>query len=133
MRTKKHIDPVDKIQDFQRSVLSQKPESQDMIHEVRMMNFKVRPISGDISDLDFSNTEFIDALWSLGKLDEFFQKEYRSIKSRQKGVFYRLIDDMRACFQLQLNKARIETVESSEKHKRRFEVEIIKNISLTIH
>ncbi len=133
MRSKKKIDPVERIQNFQRLVLSQKPSAEDMIHEVRMMNFKVHPVTGDISDLDFSNTEFIDALWSLGKLDEFFRAEYFGMKDREQDVFYRLIEDMRTNFQQKLNKANIAAIEFAERPRKTFEIEIVKDTNWKIH
>lgn len=133
MSSRKKIDPVERIQNFQRSVLSKKPAAEDMIHEVRMMNFKVHPVTGDISDLDFSNTEFIDALWSLGKLDEFFRAEYFEMKDREQDVFYRLVQDMRSNFQQKLNKANITAIEFAERPKRIFEIEIVKDTNWKIH
>ncbi|MBP9691479.1 hypothetical protein KBD81_05375 [Candidatus Woesebacteria bacterium] len=133
MTKKKQIDPVQRIENFQHAVLAQKPSPEDMIHEVRMMNFKVHPVTGDIADLDFSNSEFIDALWSLGKLDEFFRAEFFQMKNHDQDVFYRLIEDMRTNFQQKLNKANIAAIEFKERPKRMFEIEIIKDTNWKIH
>lgn len=127
MSSQKKTDAFEKIQDFQKAILSKKPAVAEMIHDVRMMNFKVRPITGDVSDLDFKNPEFIDALWSLGKLDEFFRSEYLELEEHDQDVFFRLVDDMRTNFQQQLNKANIASIEFAEKPRKSFEVEIIKD------
>ena len=133
MSPQKKIDPIDKIQEFQQAILSKKPEAQDMFHEVGMMNFKIHPVRGDISDLDFGKPEFIDALWSLGKLDEFFNAEYYHMKDHEQDVFYRLIEEMRSNLQQQLNKVNISAVEFPERPKKRFEVEIVKDNNLKVH
>ena len=98
-----------------------------------MMNFKLRPLSGNVSDLDFSNLDFIDALWSLGKLDEFFRDEYNNVEEDEKDAFYRLIDDIRLNFQQQLNKANIAAIDFEESPKQMFEVEIIKDSNLKVN
>lgn len=133
MSTTKKTDLFDKIRDFQLTILSKKPGSQEMIHDVRMMNFKLRPLSGNVSDLDFSNFDFIDALWSLGKLDEFFREEYDSVSDDEKDAFYRLVDDIRVNFQQQLNKANIASIDFEETPKQMFEVEIIKDNNLKVN
>ncbi|QQS44360.1 hypothetical protein IPM65_02045 [Candidatus Roizmanbacteria bacterium] len=133
MRTPKKTDLFEKIRDFQLTILSKKPASQEMMHEVRMMNFKLRPLSGNVSELDFSNFDFIDALWSLGKLDEFFREEYNNVSDDEKDAFYRLVDDIRFNFQQQLNKANIASIDFEESPKHMFEVEIIKDNNLKIN
>ncbi len=133
MNSPKKTDLFEKIKDFQLSVLAKKPTAQDMMHEVRMMNFKIRPLSGNVTDLDFGNMEFIDALWSLGKLDEFFRTEYQNVTDEEQDAFFRLVDDIRLNFQQQLNKANIATVEFEEAPKQMFEVEIIKDTNLKVN
>lgn len=133
MNSPKKTDLFEKIKDFQLSVLAKKPTAQDMMHEVRMMNFKIRPLSGNVTDLDFGNMDFIDALWSLGKLDEFFRTEYQNVTDEEQDAFFRLVDDIRLNFQQQLNKANIATVEFEEAPKQMFEVEIIKDTNLKVN
>ncbi|MDA1316626.1 MAG: hypothetical protein O3B87_01225 [bacterium] len=126
-------DLYERIHLFQQEILTKRPARQDMYHEVRMMNFKVRPVVGDISQLDFGNTEFIDALWSIGKLDEFFRIEIERISKDEKKVFFDLVDEMRKNFQLQLNKANITSPKIGEEKRSVFEVEIIKEHNSSVH
>ena len=51
MDSSKKIDAVDKIKHFQERILANKPEIGEMVYDVQMMNFKIRPISGDILSL----------------------------------------------------------------------------------
>jgi len=134
MDSSKKIDAVDKIKQFQEHILANKPEISEMVHDVRMMNFKIRPVSGDITKLDYSNNDFIEALWSLGKLDEFFRTEFESIDSNEKNAFFRMINDLRVNFQNQLKQANIQAIDFKDKSMMQlFEIEIIKENNLQIN
>lgn len=126
-------DLYERIHLFQQEILTKKPAHKQMFHEVRMMNFKVRPVAGDMSQLDFGNSEFIDALWSIGKLDEFFRTEVERISKDEKKVFFDLVDAMRSNFQMQLNQANIASSRHSDEKRSVFEVEIIKEHNSRIH
>jgi hypothetical protein len=126
-------DLYERIHLFQQEILTKKPAHEQMYHEVRMMNFKVRPVAGDMSQLDFGNSEFIDALWSIGKLDEFFRNEVERISKEEKKVFFDLVDEMRTNFQMQLNRANITSSRHIDEKRSVFEVEIIKEHNSRIH
>ncbi len=126
MKTSKKNDLYDKIRLFQQTTLSNRPETNEMIHEVHMMNFKIRPVYGNIATVDFNNSEFIAALWSLGKLDEFFRVEFPLIAEEDKDVFFKLVDDIRTNLQQRLNTAYTEKQGLSE-DKTFFEIEIFKD------
>lgn len=87
-----------------KKVLETKPPIDRMYEEVRMMKFKIRPIAGDITLLQLKNNHFIETLWSLGKLDEMFQKEFNKLSNPEKEVFFRMFDNLHQQFQGQLNK-----------------------------
>ena len=66
-----------------------------MFEEVRMMKFKIKPIQGDVSAFNLKNERFIESLWSLGKLDEFFHKEFpEQFYCQNSGVFQARITKM---------------------------------------
>ncbi len=92
------------LKDFQKNILSNRPPLKTMVEEVRMMRFKIRPIQGDISLFNFSDKRLIEILWSLGKLDDFFQREFKDLTFEQKETFFRFFDDVYKQFQEQLNK-----------------------------
>ncbi len=134
MDSSKKIDAVDKIKHFQERILANKPEMGEMVYDVRMMNFKIRPISGDITELDYGNNDFIEALWSLGKLDEFFRLEFDSIDLDEKDAFFRMVNDLRVNFQNQLKQANIQAVDFQDKSMMQlFEIEIIKDNNLRVN
>ncbi len=119
-------DLYERIKLFQQRTLTNKPSKDEMISEVRMMNFKVRPVYGNISKLDFTNNDFINALWSLGKLDEFFKEQFPQVDDEERDVFFKLVDDMRVSLQQKLNHA-YKAEKTPKENKIFFEIEIYKD------
>lgn len=111
-----------------KKALGTKPSLEQMYEEIRMMRFKIRPISGDISLLQLKNHQLIETIWGLGKLDEVFQKEYDRLGSGQKEVFFRLFDSLYHQYQEQLNKININK-EIKPNLTEVFEMEIFKDIT----
>lgn len=126
MKTGNKTDLYERIKLFQQRTFSNKPSRDEMISEVRMMNFKVRPVYGNITKLDFNNNDFLNALWSLGKLDEFFKEEFPNVEDEDREIFFQLVDDMRVSLQKKLNTA-YSLKESPKQEKTVFEVEIYKD------
>lgn len=102
MRKKQNHDVLAIINDFKK-IIDSKPPATTMMEEVRMMKFKVHPIQGDISEFNLKNERLLETLWSLGKLDELFQKEYANLTSKEKNVFIRIFDGLYQRFQSELN------------------------------
>ncbi|MBP7967819.1 hypothetical protein KAZ66_06145, partial [Candidatus Woesebacteria bacterium] len=107
MKTTKKTDVYEAIKQFQQDTLGNKPPVEQMVYEVRLMNFKIRPVTGNISIVNFRNTDLIDALWSLGKLDEFYRQEVKNIAVKDQEAFMRLVNEMRWNYQDQLNRVRM--------------------------
>jgi hypothetical protein len=125
MKTGNKVDLYERIKLFQQRTLSNSLSVDEMISEVHMMNFKVRPVYGNIGTLDFKNTDFINALWSLGKLDEFFKEEFQNVEDEDREIFFKLVDDMRVSLQQKLNSA-YNRKETPTEDKLFFEIEIYK-------
>ncbi len=125
MNTSNKTDLYEKIKLIQQRTTTNRPTVEEMMSEVRMMNFKVRPVYGNISKINLSNSDFINALWSLGKLDEFFKDEFPNVEDDDREVFFKLVDDMRVSLQQKLNRA-YNTEQSPKDDKLFFEIEIYK-------
>lgn len=125
MKKKNSINLANEIYNFQRQILHQKPPLKKMYEEIRMMKFKIRPLQGDISELNFLNKEFIEILWNLGKLDEFFHRERKKLNEKQKEVFLNFFDHLYDKFQSQLNKIELRG-EKEDKKSEIIEMEIYK-------
>lgn len=132
MKKKNNSDVLEMMSTFKTKVLEHKPSSKQMYDEVRMMRFKIRPVQGDISMLNLQNTHFIEVLWSLGKLDEFFQKNIDSLPADQRTMFFRLFDEVYKKFQQELNKISLKQ-ESAVDNPNVFEMEIFKEKPMRIN
>lgn len=125
---KKHTDSdvLEIINNFQQS-LSKKPSATKMFQEIKMMKFKVRRIQGNLSEVNLNNFEFVSILWSLGKLDEFFQKEYYRLTEKKQNLFIKIFNEIYEKFQQDLNRINLQRERNSRKvHS--LEVEIFKEI-----
>ena len=130
MKTSKKTDVYEAIKQFQQNTLGNKPPVEQMVYEVRLMNFKIRPVTGNISIVNFRNTDLIDALWSLGKLDEFYRQEVKNIAVKDQEEFMRLVNEMRWNYQDQLNRVRLIHSDPAHDEIPAFEAEIFKETSL---
>ena len=125
MAKKNTNDIIGMITRFQDKIIKRKPSVSKMFSEIRMMRFKIRPVQGDISLLNLNNQQFIEILWSLGKLDEFFQEQYKKIASRDRELFLKLFDGIHDKFQKQLNSLNLKPEKNIETSQT-FEMEIYK-------
>ncbi len=126
MNTQNETDVFEMLTKFQKTILQKKPSTREMVQEVQMMKYKIKPLYGDISLLDFKNTQFVEALWSLGKLDEFFQNNVDQLETIEQDVFFRLIHEMRTDLQNDLNKANLKPLKVKSNQQSVFEIEIYK-------
>src|SRR3990170_2935325 len=126
--TKKNNKDIVEIFNNLKKALGNKPPIEKMYEEIRMMRFKIKPISGDIFLLQLKNHRLIETLWGLGKLDEVFQKEYKKLASEQKEAFFRLFDNLYQQFQDQLSKININP-EVRSSLPQVLEMEIFKDMS----
>lgn len=124
MKTQKKTDVFEIVSHFQKKIFEERPSIAEMEQEVRMMKFKIRPLLGDMSGLDFKNPEFIEALWNIGKLDEFFQHNVEKIHKNEIHLFERLVSEMRYEFQDDLSKASLHPSIALRSASSPFEIEI---------
>ncbi len=127
MRKKNSADVFDMIANFQLNVLNKKPSNEQMYDEVRLMRFKIRPLNGEIAMLDLSNSGFIEMLWGLGKLDEFYQGHIEKLPPNERQIFFRIFDELYQKFQQELNKVNLKREEINPNSS--FEMEIFKDRS----
>jgi len=85
-------------------ILENRPDSQEMLREITMMRFKIKPIFGNITEVDLNDFRLIETLWSLGKLEEFFKSEYPRIPVKERHSFIRILDSVKDRLKENLNK-----------------------------
>ena len=125
MRKRSKRDILALVGTFQ-SQIKNKPSLPQMSTELQMMKFKVRPIQGDFSAVDLKDEDFIKALWSLGKLDEFFQKEIVRLTKRERQIFMKIFDDLYHQYQQELNRINIYKGRPQSGDNKILEMEIFK-------
>ncbi|NTU74104.1 hypothetical protein HGB07_08240 [Candidatus Roizmanbacteria bacterium] len=97
-------DALQIFSEFQEKVLKSKPTISEMTSEIRMMQFKIRPLQGNISLLNLKNRKFIEIVWSLGKMDEFFLSHMPKVRVKERQMFIKIFDNLYNKFQNDLNK-----------------------------
>ena len=112
-------------------IISAKPNTNQMFEEVQMMKFKIRPIQGDLMSFNLKNQQFIESLWSLGKLDEFFYREVPSLSKKEKEVFIKIFDSLYFKYQQQLNLTNLQQRKLTSKKTGLLELEIYKERKLS--
>lgn len=112
------------LEEFQR-VITPKPSTEQMYEEIRMMKFKIRPLQGDITLLNLNDSQLIEALWNLGKLDDFFHKEYKKVPQREKQYFLDIFQNLSQKLQSNLNALRLKK-EKLQDRQAILEMEIFK-------
>jgi len=111
-------------------IISSKPTINQILKEVQMMKFKIKPIQGDLMSFNLKNEQFIESLWSLGKLDEFFYKEFPVLSKKEKEVFMKFFDSIYFKYQQQLNQTNLQQKKINFKRAGLLELEIYKEKKL---
>lgn len=124
MKKKESKDVIEIASRFQKTLIN-KPTPAQMLEEIRMMKFKVRPTQGDITIVDLNDSRFIETIWSLGKIDELFQKEYLKLSTKKKGIFFSIFDNLYQKLQSDLNSLNLRR-EKNTKTTTPFEMEIFR-------
>lgn len=120
-------DMMSLFQSFKKDVLDKKPNHEQMMREVYMMKFKIRPLQGDVSKLNFSNATFVETIWQLGKMDDFIEKHLRKLDKKQEFAFFHYFDGMYKQLQDTLNSLHLNGQTGDTLVKRDFiEMEIFK-------
>lgn len=114
MRKRIQIDLSSLLANLQNEIVTNRPTVREMFDEVRMMKFRIRPLQGDISLINLHDHRLIEALWSLGKLDDFFQRSIKNIPIDQKELFLRAFESLQQKFQQQLNKITFQPERSTD-------------------
>ncbi len=106
--------------------ISTKPAIDKMFEEIQMMKFKIKPLQGDVSAYNLKNEKFIESLWSLGKLDEFFHKEFPRLSKKEQEIFLTFFDTIYLKYQQQLNQINLQPTKVMTTKAGLLELEIYK-------
>ena len=108
MKTKKKLakNMSELVGSFQ-MLVKNKPPINQMYEEIRMMKFRIRPLQGNVLSVNLNNEKFSEVLWSMGKLDEFYQSEFSSLTPKNKQLFIKIFEDLHIQFQEELNRVNL--------------------------
>jgi hypothetical protein len=70
------------------------PSQKEMLNDIKMMNFKIHPVSGDIFSITKKEIGFIESLWKLGKIEEMMTDKIELLDDEEKDVLYSYLDEM---------------------------------------
>lgn len=85
---KKTATALDVIKRVQNEVENAKPSHKQMLEDVKMMRFKIRPVFGDIAILAKKDIGFLEALWKIGKMEEIINHEIIKLNTVEKEIFF---------------------------------------------
>lgn len=109
-----------------RKDLEVKPSIDVMYEEIRMMRFKIRPLQGDVTMINLKNERLIETLWQLGKLDDFFQREFKKLSNTQQEIFFNFFNELHIKLQRDLNRVSLRSGKVAPSIPSVFEMEITK-------
>ncbi len=109
-------------------VIKNKPSYEEMLREVRMMNIKIRPIKGDLTNINLYNKKIVELLWSLNKLEGFINDKNLFLKPSEKKILVDFFESLIKKYEREIVKTEIDKNLLSDKLNI-IELEIFKEIN----
>lgn len=75
-----------------------------MKRDIQMNRLRIKPHMGDVFSLNMGNDQFIDALWSIIKIDEYIENTVDKLPRKEVDMFYQMSSYFRQQFQDTLNR-----------------------------
>jgi len=126
MTNKNRIDIVDSLNQIKKILFAQ-PDYQKMRDEIRMMGFKVKPLVGNVAEVNLQDLRLMEIIWRLGKLEEFFIRDFDKIPVKQQPSFLRIFEMVKK--RLQDSLIRLDIRQNNPQNSSPWvEMEIIKEI-----
>jgi len=113
-KNEKKEDVISLLSYYQKTVIANKPSLEIMLDEIKMMNFKIRPLSGDFSVINGMDSKLIEMIWNLGKLDQLYREKKKLLKSKDRELFMKFFESLHEKFQKDLGSMKFKNVDRSE-------------------
>ena len=68
------------------------PSREQMLTDIKYMNYRIRPIGGDIFILAGKHDHLLRSLWKLSKIEEAVVHAANTLDDKQRDVFFDYID-----------------------------------------
>jgi hypothetical protein len=101
---RRKFDAFDAVAQLNLSILKQKPTISQMKRDIQMNRLRIKPHMGDVFSLNMSNDQFIEALWSIIKIDEYIENTVDKLPRKEIDMFYQMSSYFRQQFQDTLNR-----------------------------
>ena len=101
---RRKFDAFDAVAQLNLSILKQKPTISQMKRDIQMNRLRIKPHMGDVFSLNMSNDQFIEALWSIIKIDEYIENTVDKLTRKEIDMFYQMSSYFRQQFQDTLNR-----------------------------
>lgn len=88
------ISAMELIKEVRSGVEAKTLTREQMIEEIKMMKFKIRPISGDVFYLITHDMGFLESIWRMGKIEEIVSQSIDKLDAREKDILYKYLDDL---------------------------------------
>lgn len=113
-KNEKKEDVISILSYYQKTVIADKPSLEIMLDEIKMMNFKIRPLSGDFSLINGMDSKLIEMIWNLGKLDQLYREKENLLKLKDRKLFMKFFEAIHEKFQKDLGLLKIKNNEQTE-------------------
>lgn len=85
---------IDVIQRVVQEVELVKPSREQIVQDLKMMSFKVRPITGDIFTLKREEEGLLKMLWRVGKIEEILENTMPNLHEREQELVLKYLNHM---------------------------------------
>ncbi len=113
-KNEKKEDVISLLSYYQKTVIANKPSLEIMLDEIKMMNFKIRPLSGDFSVINGMDSKLIEMIWNLGKLDQLYREKENLLKSKDRKLFMKFFESVHEKFQKDLGFLKLKNSDQPE-------------------
>ncbi len=118
---------IDLIRKVTSEVEQSLPAKDIMLQDIKMMNFKVKPVSGDIFSLAKKEIVFLQSLWKLGKIDEIVTDKIDLLDQDEQDVFFNYMEDLQQRTQNDIASSIQQLPKRDQKKMKVLEFEIFKD------
>lgn len=88
---KKALEVIEKIM----RVIDEPPvETDRLVQEMKLWQFKIRHLSGDFTRAGFFESGIVRSLWKIGKIEEIVEDSFDSLSTREKEILMEYLDTL---------------------------------------
>jgi hypothetical protein len=88
---KNRVTALELIRRIKREVEHTIVDRDQMLLDIKLMNIRIRQLSGNVSLMEHADGRIIEGLWRLGKIDQIMASEFPRMEEKEQGVFLRYL------------------------------------------